>query len=113
MGFTVSPTEKSELMVTFAALILQDDHVEVTSDKLDGVIKAAGGKVEPYWLSLFANVLKGKDVNDLLLSGGGAPAASSAAASSGAAPEKEAKKEEKEEEKEEEEEGDMGFSLFD
>ncbi|RDL37823.1 60S acidic ribosomal protein P1 [Venustampulla echinocandica] len=106
----------AELAVSYAALILADDAVDITADKLQTLIKAAGIEdVEPIWTSLFAKALEGKDVKDLLLnvgSGGGAaaaPAAGGAAAAGAAAEEKE---EEKEEAKEESDE-DMGFGLFD
>ncbi|KAL2368109.1 50S ribosomal protein LP1 [Blastomyces gilchristii SLH14081] len=107
----------AELAVSYAALILADDGVDVTSDKLQSILKAANVQdIEPIWSSLFAKALEGKDVKDLLLnvgSGGGAAAAAGGAApvaaEAGAAEEK---KEEKEEEKEESDE-DMGFGLFD
>ncbi|PUU76450.1 60s acidic ribosomal protein-domain-containing protein [Tuber borchii] len=108
----------SELAVSYAALILADDCVEVTSDKLQAIIKASGNsEVEPIWCSLFAKALEGKDVKDLLLnvgSGGGAAAApgGGGAAASGGAGAAEEKEPEKEEEKEESDE-DMGFGLFD
>ncbi|OAX79594.1 60S acidic ribosomal protein P1 [Emergomyces africanus] len=108
----------AELAVSYAALILADDGVDITSDKLQSILKAANvPDVEPIWSTLFAKALEGKDVKDLLLnvgSGGGAAAAPAGgaapvAAEGGAAEEK---KEEKEEEKEESDE-DMGFGLFD
>jgi len=108
----------SELAVSYAALILADDGVDITPDKLNTLIKAAGiNDVEPIWTSLFAKALEGKDVKDLLLnvgSGGGgpAPAAGGGGAAGGGAAAEEAKEEEKEEEKEESDE-DMGFGLFD
>ncbi|KAG0637561.1 60s acidic ribosomal protein-domain-containing protein [Tuber brumale] len=108
----------AELAVSYAALILADDGVEVTADKLQALIKACGiTEVEPIWCSLFAKALEGKDVKDLLLnvgSGGGAAAApgGGAAASGGAGGAAEEKEPEKEEEKEESDE-DMGFGLFD
>lgn len=105
-----------ELASSYAALILADDGVEVTSDKMQLLLKAANiTEVEPIWTSIFAKALEGKDLKDLLVnvgSGGGAaaPAAGGAAAAGGdiAAP----AAEEKEEEKEESDE-DMGFGLFD
>ncbi|KAI9843890.1 MAG: 60S acidic ribosomal protein P1 [Sclerophora amabilis] len=107
----------AELATSYAALILADENIEVTADKLNTLIKAAQvEEVEPIWSSLFAKALEGKDVKDLLLnvgSGGGAAAAPAAGAggpAGDAAPEE--KKEEKEEEKEESDE-DMGFGLFD
>ncbi|TVY41395.1 60S acidic ribosomal protein P1 [Lachnellula cervina] len=118
----------AELAVSYAALILADDGVDVTvrflppedlahADKLQTLIKAAGvDEVEPIWTSLFAKALEGKDVKELLLnvgSGGGAAAAPAAGgAAGGEAAAEEAKPEEKEEAKEESDE-DMGFGLFD
>lgn len=108
----------SELATSYAALILADDGVDITADKLQTLIKAANiDDVEPIWATLFAKALEGKDVKDLLLnvgSGGGAAAAPSGGAAAGGATEAaaEEKVEEKEEEKEESDE-DMGFGLFD
>ncbi|KAI1092671.1 ribosomal protein 60S [Rostrohypoxylon terebratum] len=108
----------AELASSYAALILADDGVEITADKLQTLLKAAKVvDVEPIWTSLFAKALEGKDVKDLLSnvgSGGGAAAAGPGAAAGGAggAAAEEAKEEEKEEEKEESDE-DMGFGLFD
>ncbi|KAK5660071.1 hypothetical protein OQA88_13540 [Cercophora sp. LCS_1] len=108
----------AELATSYAALILADDGVEVTADKISTIIKAANiTDVEPIWASLFAKALEGKDVKDLLSnvgSGGGAAAAPAAggAAAGGAGAAEEAKEEAKEEEKEESDE-DMGFGLFD
>ncbi|KAI0878068.1 60S acidic ribosomal protein P1 [Hypoxylon argillaceum] len=107
----------SELASSYAALILADDGVDITADKLQTLIKAAGVEdVEPIWTQLFAKALEGKDVKDLLSavgSGGGAaagPAATGGAGGAAAADEPAA--EEKEEEKEESDD-DMGFGLFD
>ncbi|KAK3632374.1 60S acidic ribosomal protein P1 [Elasticomyces elasticus] len=111
----------AELATSYAALILADDGVEITADKLTSIITAAKIQdVEPIWATLFAKALEGKDVKEMLMNtgGGSAPAAAAAApAAGGAAPAAgdapaEAKKEEKAEEKEESDE-DMGFGLFD
>ncbi|KAI1650250.1 ribosomal protein 60S [Daldinia loculata] len=107
----------AELASSYAALILADDGVEITADKLQTLIKSAKiVDVEPIWTQLFAKALEGKDVKDLLSnvgSGGAAAAGGPAAAAGGAgAAAEEAKEEEKEEEKEESDE-DMGFGLFD
>ncbi|KAI9829201.1 MAG: 60S acidic ribosomal protein P1 [Phylliscum demangeonii] len=84
----------AELATSYAALILADDGVDVTADKLQTIIKAAKIEdVEPIWTTLFAKALEGKDVKSLLTNVAD-------------------KKEEKEEEKEESDE-DMGFGLFD
>ncbi|KAL2152700.1 hypothetical protein VTH82DRAFT_5884 [Thermothelomyces myriococcoides] len=109
----------AELATSYAALILADDGIEITSDKIQTLIKAANvADVEPIWASLFAKALEGKDVKELLSavgSGGGAaaPAAGGAAAAEGGAAAEEAKEEAKKEEEKEESDEDMGFGLFD
>ncbi|WYZ41339.1 hypothetical protein EsH8_V_000234 [Colletotrichum jinshuiense] len=106
----------AELASSYAALILADDGVEITADKLQTLIKAAKiEEVEPIWTSLFAKALEGKDVKDLLSnvgSGGGAAAPAAGGAAAGGAATEAAAEEPKEEEKEESDD-DMGFGLFD
>ncbi|RMZ83898.1 hypothetical protein DV737_g1451, partial [Chaetothyriales sp. CBS 132003] len=47
----------AELANAYAALILADDGVDITADKLSAIIKAAGiSEVEPIWSTLFAKV---------------------------------------------------------
>jgi len=120
MPLNVSPSEKQELAVVYASLILHDDKVPITSENIQKLISAANVTVEPYWPKLFASLLEGRDVGSLLLSsgggGGGGGAAPAAAASAGGDAKDGGKKEEekkKEKEKSEESGGDMGFSLFD
>ncbi|KAF4120032.1 large subunit ribosomal protein LP1 [Geosmithia morbida] len=104
-----------ELASSYAALILADDGIEITADKLQTLIKAANVEVEPIWTSIFAKALEGKDVKELLTNvgagGGAAPAGAAAAGGAEAAADAPAA-EEKEEEKEESDD-DMGFGLFD
>mmetsp|Transcript_41015 Transcript_41015/g.116827 ORF Transcript_41015/g.116827 Transcript_41015/m.116827 type:complete len:115 (+) Transcript_41015:42-386(+) len=108
-----------ELAVTYAALILHDDGLPITADKISTLVKAAGVKIENYWPALFAKFLQNKNIDDLLSNvgaGGGAAAAPVAAAPAAGKTEAkvEAKKEEKKEpEKKEESEEDMGLGLFD
>ncbi|KAJ5959726.1 uncharacterized protein N7479_006876 [Penicillium vulpinum] len=105
----------AELACSYAALILADDGIEVSADKIQTLITAAKvQEVEPIWASIFARALEGKDIKDLLTnvgSAGPAAAAPAGGAASAAAPAEE-KAEEKEEDKEESDE-DMGFGLFD
>ena len=104
----------SELACVYAALILADDEVAITGEKILTILKAAKVDVEPYWPGLFAKALEGVNVKDLLSNvGSGVGAAGPAAAAGGAAPAAAAAKEEKKEEPEEESDDDMGFGLFD
>ncbi|CAH0722902.1 unnamed protein product, partial [Brenthis ino] len=109
---------KAELACVYSALILVDDDVAVTGEKISTILKAANVDVEPYWPGLFAKALEGINVRDLITNigsgvgaapAGGAPVAAAAAA----APAAEAAKEEKKEEEPEESDDDMGFGLFD
>merc|ERR1712123_247702 len=109
----------SELACVYAALILADDDVAITPEKIATILKAAGVEVEPYWPGLFAKALESYDLKSLITSVGSgvgaAPAAGGAApAAGGAAPAAEAAAAPaKKEESEEEEDDDMGFGLFD
>ncbi|ABN65043.1 predicted protein [Scheffersomyces stipitis CBS 6054] len=105
----------TEASVSYAALILADAEVEITSEKLLAITKAAGADVEAVWADVYAKALEGKNLKELLFSfAASAPAAGAsagAAASSGAAAEEAA--EEAVEEEKEESDDDMGFGLFD
>lgn len=100
-----------EASVSYAALVLADAGVEITSDNLLSVTKAAGASVDNVWADVYAKALEGKDLKELLFSfAAAAPAAAAPAAAAGgeAAPAEEAKEEEAEES-----DGDMGMGLFD
>ncbi|KAK4436183.1 60S acidic ribosomal protein P1 [Sesamum alatum] len=108
-----------ELACTYAALILFDDGIPITAEKIATVVKAANVTVESYWPSLFAKLCEKRNIEDLILNvgaGGGAAVAVAApaggAAAGAAAPAAPAAEEKKEEPKEESDD-DMGFSLFD
>jgi len=108
-----------ELACTYSALILVDDDVPITAEKLTTILKAANVQFEPIWPTLFARAVTGVNVKDLLTKVGSAAAAApaaapaAAAASAPAAKKEEKKEEKKKEESEEEEDADMGFGLFD
>ena len=56
----------SELACIYAALILADDDVATTGEKIQTILTAAGVDVEPYWPGLFAKALKNCNVKDLI-----------------------------------------------
>ncbi|XP_054261894.1 60S acidic ribosomal protein P1-like [Macrosteles quadrilineatus] len=112
---------KAELACVYSALILIDDDVAVTGEKIQTILKAAGVEVEPYWPGLFAKALEGINPKELITNvgsgvGAGPPVAGGAApvvAEAAAAPAAEKKEEKKKEESENESDDDMGFGLFD
>ncbi|KAJ4847459.1 hypothetical protein Tsubulata_019163 [Turnera subulata] len=106
-----------ELACTYAALILYDDGIPITAEKIAQLVKVADVQVESYWPSLFAKLAEKRNIEDLITNvgsggGGAAPVAVAPAAGGGAAAAAPAAEEKKEEPKEESDE-DMGFSLFD
>ncbi|KAL7137908.1 hypothetical protein ABFS83_10G126500 [Erythranthe nasuta] len=109
-----------EIACTYAALILHDDGIPITAEKISTLLKAANLTVESYWPSLFAKLCEKRNIDDLIMnvgSGGGGAAVAAAAPAGGAsigaaaAPAVEEAKEE--ESKEESDDEDLGFSLFD
>ncbi|XP_074028377.1 large ribosomal subunit protein P1-like [Leptinotarsa decemlineata] len=86
-------TSNAELACVYSALILVDDDIAVTGEKIQIILKAAIVDVEPYWPSLFAKALEGINVRELITNIG-----------SGVGSEKK---------KEEESDDDMGLGLFD
>ncbi|XVE58275.1 hypothetical protein DITRI_Ditri04bG0157500 [Diplodiscus trichospermus] len=108
----------SELACTYAALILHDDGISITAEKIATLVKAANVCVESYWPSLFAKLFEKRNVDDLITNvgsgGGAAPVAVAASAGAGGAAAAAAPAvEEKKVEEKEESDDDMGFSLFD
>ena len=102
---TVSKSEHDELCCGYAALILQDEGSDVTSDSITKLITASGNEVESYWAGLFAKAVGALDLKELLSSVGSGAAAGPAAAGGDAAA---AVVEEPEEPQEEEADVDMG-----
>ncbi|KAJ8529823.1 hypothetical protein K7X08_036658 [Anisodus acutangulus] len=109
-----------EVACTYACLILNDEDIPITAEKISSIVKAANVTVEPYWPLLFSKLAEKRNLSDLIMNvgaggGGGAAATVSApvgGAAGGAAAAAPAAEEKKEEAKEESDD-DMGFSLFD
>ena len=90
----------AELACVYAALILNDEGIEITGDKLNKLVQAAGVQIESYWVDLFADFFATHDVTEMIkgVNLGGAAAPAAAAAGGEAAKEEAPKEEEKEEE---------------
>mmetsp|Transcript_37741 Transcript_37741/g.44017 ORF Transcript_37741/g.44017 Transcript_37741/m.44017 type:complete len:131 (-) Transcript_37741:162-554(-) len=93
----VDKTTHDEMCCTYAALILQDEGLEISGEKINKLIAASGNKVDAYWPGLFARALHGKNVSELLLGGGGAAGGSTGGAAKTDAPKADAKKDDKKE----------------
>ncbi|GME67259.1 unnamed protein product [[Candida] boidinii] len=104
----------TETALSYAALILADSDLEISSESLLKLTEGANVTVDKIWADLFAKALDGKDLASYFftVASGSAPAAAGAAASASGAATEEAAEEEKEEEKEESDD-EMGFGLFD
>ncbi|CAI9762518.1 unnamed protein product [Fraxinus pennsylvanica] len=103
-----------EIACTYACLILHDDGIPITAEKIATLVKAANVKVESYWPSLFAKLCEKRNVEDLVTNvgaggGGAAVAVAAPAGGAGAAAEAAPAAEEKKEEPKEESDDDMGF----
>lgn len=53
---------KQELAIVYAALILEDEGAEITVEKVNKLLQAAGVQVEPFWPGLYVKALQGVNV---------------------------------------------------
>lgn len=64
---SVSPfLQSNELAASYAALILADEGIEISSEKLLTLTSAAKVELEPIWATLLAKALEGKNIKELL-----------------------------------------------
>lgn len=90
---SISKAEHDELCCVYAGLLLFDDKVEITGDKLKKVIEASGNSVEGYYPEFFAKYFASIDLDKLLQNvGSGAAAAAPATAAAPAEEKKDDKK---------------------
>ena len=116
---SISKAEHDELCCVYAGLLLFDDGMDITADKIQKIIKASGNEVDGYYPEFFAKYLAKADIKSMLTV---TPAAGAAAPAEAPHEEKKddkkggkkddkkgGKKEKKEEKPKEEEEEDIGF----
>lgn len=104
---------KTEMIVSMAALVLEECGQDFSVEKFESVLSASGNEVPSYWLKVFSVALTKKGSLDSFLGqpgGGGGGGGGGGAAAGGAA--EEAKAEEKEEEEEEEVDMGGGMDMF-
>ena len=87
---SISKAEHDELCCVYAGLLLFDDGIEITADKLQKVIKASGNEVDGYYPEFFAKYLSKVDIKSML----------SVTPAAGAAPAEEHHEEKKDDKKE-------------
>ena len=120
---SISKAEHDELCCVYAGLLLFDEGMEITADKIQKIIKASGNAVDDYYPEFFAKYLAKADIKSMLTvapaAGGAAPAkeehheddkkGGKKDDKKGGKKEDKKKEKEKEKPKQEEEEDDVGF----
>jgi len=71
---SLTKPEHDELCCVYAALLLHDDKVEITADKINKVIAASGNSVEGYYPEFFAKYFQSVNLDSMLQNIGTAPA---------------------------------------
>ena len=88
---SVSKAEHDELCCVYAGLLLADENLEISADKLNKIIAVSGNQVDGYYPDFFERFFKNNNLNTLLTSIGSAGVGSSGpvAAVAASAPAKE------------------------
>jgi len=83
---SVSKAEHDELCCVYASLLLADENLEITADKINKIVGASGNQVDGYYPEFFARYFSNVNLNTLLTSIGsaGVPAAGQTAAATSA-----------------------------
>ena len=63
---SISKAEHDELCCVYAGLLLYDEGVEITADKIQKIIKASGNEVDDYYPEFFAKYLAKADIKSML-----------------------------------------------
>ncbi|XP_059281684.1 large ribosomal subunit protein P1-like [Lycium ferocissimum] len=59
-----------EVACTFACLILNNEGIPITAEKISTLVKVANVTVEPYWPLLFAKLAEKRNLGDLIMNDG-------------------------------------------
>ena len=78
--------EYNDACCSYAALMLHDDGIEITTERLNKAIKSSGNQTEAFYPGLYAKALEGADIGALLTSVADAFAAGAPAVSNNVAP---------------------------
>ena len=72
---SISKAEHDELCCVYAGLLLFDEGIEITAEKINKIIEASGNKVDSYYPEFFGKYLHDADIKTLLTAQpAGAPA---------------------------------------
>ncbi len=71
---SISKAEHDELCCVYAGLLLYDEGVEITAEKINKVIEASGNKVDAYYPEFFGKYLHDADIKSMLTAQPAAPA---------------------------------------
>ena len=63
---SISKAEHDELCCVYAGLLLFDEGMEITADKIQKIIKASGNTVDDYYPEFFAKYLSKTDIKSML-----------------------------------------------
>ena len=63
---SISKAEHDELCCVYAGLLLHDEGIEITADKIQKIIKASGNTVDDYYPEFFAKYLAKADIKSML-----------------------------------------------
>ena len=63
---SISKPEHDELCCVFAGIILSDEGIEITLDKIKNIIKASGNEVDNYYPEFFVKYLSKSDLKSML-----------------------------------------------
>ncbi len=67
MSFSLlSGSEKEDLVVSLATLLLADAGSDVTAENLEKIVTKSNNKASAFFYTVFEKTLAGKNVNDLL-----------------------------------------------